>query len=192
MTLQAQEEMNAKKNVFFEIDREEIIEILRTLGWSAKAGNSPDQPDIVSAVNGVNFNVRFGTPGRAGCLDFTIFATFDIDAEITPTLGANWNRLQRFARAYRTVKHLVMDMDVVVAHGVSRAHIRHNFLIWADMIRLFLQHLNADRAAFVKRTAQARVGKADGGKVTGEERSRAEEKPLRARSASGGKLTTAT
>lgn len=161
----AKTEQTSKKSVFFEITAADITDILRMLGWSARADSSAVGADIISAVNGVNFNIRFGTPGKEGWLDFTVFATFDVDAEITPILGANWNRTQRFVRAYRTEKHLVMDMDIVVAHGVSRAHIRHSLMIWSDMVRLFLGHLKADRAVLAKRSAQARSRKANAGDV---------------------------
>lgn len=143
------------------VTAEDVIAILHSLGWTAKLSGASKAPNIASVINDVNFNVRFGTPAGNGWLDLTIFATFDVDQEVTPVLGASWNRRQRFARVYRTERHLVLDMDVVVNHGVSRANLRHQFAIWADVTKLFLQHLKADHEAAARQKLKGRPGKTD-------------------------------
>src|SRR5690606_37053498 len=109
-------------------------------------------PQLVSAVNGVNFNIRVGTAAKdkAGWTDFTISAPFTVDQEVSPVVGAFWNRRNRFARVYRVNEQLFLDMDMVFTGGVSRDHIKYLLAIWSDVSRLFVEHLRQDHAVLAR------------------------------------------
>lgn len=140
------------------VTSELLAEILGECGWKATLEGNNEALRIVSAVNGVNFNVHFGTKciDGDGWTDFTISAPFAIDQEISSVLGAYWNRRNRFARVYRTENQLLIEMDVIVAGGVTRDHLKYQLAVWSDLTRLFLRHLRADHAVLVRRNA-ARV-----------------------------------
>jgi len=131
---------------------QDFQEIVKELGWQADLAGTKEQPQLISTVNGVNFNVRVGTraAGSAGWSDFTISAQFRVDQEISPVVGSFWNRRNRFARVYRSGDQLFLDMDVVLGGGVTRNHIKYLFAIWSDVSRLFVQHLRADHAVLAR------------------------------------------
>lgn len=132
-----------------------IAALLKQMGWPASPAGGKDAPRIVSTVNGVNFNICFGTkaPGKAGWTDFTLSAPFSIDQQISPVVSAFWNRRNRFARVYRTDTHIFLDMDVVVHSGVSEAHMKHQLAVWSDISHMFLRHLRADQAVLARYNA---------------------------------------
>jgi len=72
------------------------------------------------------------------------------DSYVSPVIGAFWNRRNRFARVYRTQDQLLLDMDVVAAGGVTRAHVKYLFVVWTDVARLFVRHLRADHAVLAR------------------------------------------
>lgn len=129
-----------------------VQELLREAGLEARLAGTKEQPQVVSAVAGINFNVRFGTPAKdgSGWTDFTFSAPFTVDQEVSPVIGAFWNRRNRFARVYRTQDQLLLDMDVIVAGGVTRAHVKYLTAVWADVAQLFVRHLRADHAVLAR------------------------------------------
>ena len=137
------------------VDADGISSLLREMGWPATPAGNEAVPRIVSSANGVNFNVCFGTKATSekGWTDLTISARFSFDQEISPVVVPFWNRRHRFARVYRTDTQLFLDMDVVVSGGVSRAHLKHQFAVWADIARMFLRHLRADQAVLARYNA---------------------------------------
>lgn len=129
-----------------------VQELLREAGLEVRLAGTKEQPQVVSAVAGINFNVRFGTPAKdgSGWTDFTFSAPFTVDQEVSPVIGAFWNRRNRFARVYRTQDQLLLDMDVIVAGGVTRAHVKYMAAVWADVAQLFVRHLRADHAVLAR------------------------------------------
>ncbi len=129
-----------------------VQELLRDAGLEARLAGTKEQPQVVSSVAGISFNIRFGTPAKdgSGWTDFTISAPFTVDQEVSPVIGAFWNRRNRFARVYRTQDQLLLDMDVVAAGGVTRAHVKYLFVVWTDVARLFVRHLRADHAVLAR------------------------------------------
>ncbi|MEI5677093.1 MULTISPECIES: YbjN domain-containing protein [unclassified Mesorhizobium] len=142
------------------ITRGLLAEILGECGWKVTLEGNDEAPRIASAVNGVNFNIHFGTrcTDGDGWTDFTVSAPFAIDEEISSVLGAFWNRRNRFARVYRTDKQLLIEMDVIVAGGVSRDHLKYQFAVWNDLTTLFLRHLKADHAVLARQSAARAAG----------------------------------
>jgi len=129
-----------------------VQELLREAGLEARVAGTKEQPQVVSTVAGINFNVRFGTPMKdgSGWTDFTFSAPFTVDQEVSPVIGAFWNRRNRFARVYRTQDQLLLDMDVIVAGGVTRPHVKYLIAVWADVAQLFVRHLRADHAVLAR------------------------------------------
>lgn len=129
-----------------------VQELLREAGLEARLAGTKEQPQVVSTVAGINFNVRFGTPMKdgSGWTDFTFSAPFTVDQEVSPVIGAFWNRRNRFARVYRTQDQLLLDMDVIVAGGVTRSHVKYLVAVWADVAQLFVRHLRADHAVLAR------------------------------------------
>jgi hypothetical protein len=139
---------NMADGLVTEVTAESVGDLLREIGWKSTSTGTKAAPQLVGTVEGVNFNVRFAARalGKGGWTDFTLSAPFTVDQAVSPVIGAFWNRRNRFARAYRTDAQLFLDMDVTVAGGVSRAHIKYQFAVWSDLTRMFVQHLRADHA----------------------------------------------
>ena len=137
------------------VNAKTIAALLKQIGWPVSTAGDKAAPQIVSAVNGVNFNICFGTKAAShgDWTDFTISAPFSIDQQISPVVSAFWNRRNRFARVYRTDTHIFLDMDVVVHGGVSETHLKHQLAVWSDLARLFLRYLRADQAALTRYNA---------------------------------------
>ena len=137
-----------------------IASLLKQMGWPVSPAGDKDAPQIVSAVNGVNFNICFGTQaaGNGGWTDLTLSAPFSIDQQISPLVSAFWNRRNRFARVYRTDTHIFLDMDIVVHGGVTDVHLKHQLVVWSDLALLFLRHLRADQAVLVRYNATQNNG----------------------------------
>lgn len=137
------------------VDATSVASLLKEAGWPVSPSDNTDVPQIVSATDGVSFNICFGTKaaGAAGWTDFTMSAPFSIDQQISPVVGAFWNRRNRFARVYRTDKQIFLDMDIIVHGGVSHAYLRYQLAVWSDLVRLFLRHLRADQAVLARHAA---------------------------------------
>lgn len=148
------------ESLITEVTADSIQALLRELGWQTTLAGTKDAPQVVSAVNGVNFNVRFGTEakGKRGWTDFTISAPFSVDQEISPYISVLWNRRNRFARVYRTDTQIFLDMDVVVSGGVGKANLKYQFAVWSDIARLFVRHLKADHAVLARYKASRESG----------------------------------
>ena len=137
------------------VDTVTLSSILKEMGWPSSLPGGEGAPQIVSSVNGVNFNICFGTKATAekGWTDFTISAPFSFEQEISPVVVPFWNRRNRFARVYRTDRRLFLDMDIFVSGGVSEAHLKYQFGVWAEIARMFLHHLRADQAVLERYNA---------------------------------------
>ncbi|MFP3757907.1 YbjN domain-containing protein, partial [Cupriavidus sp. SIMBA_020] len=110
--------------------------------------------------------VRFGNPAvgvppaidaaRIVYLDYTLSCVLQVQGELPAELVANWNRTKRFARLASHGAFLALEMDVVVAGGVSERHLRSTVELWDRLIQEFLLHLR-DRPTLAEQEAAARA-----------------------------------
>ncbi|AFJ89160.1 TPA: YbjN domain-containing protein [Burkholderia vietnamiensis] len=152
------------------VSAERLAEILRRAGYRVTVAEQNGAMQLMSASQGVGFAVRFGNPAvgvppaidaaRIVYLDYTLSCVLQVQGELPAELVANWNRTKRFARLASHGAFLALEMDVVVAGGVSERHLRSTVELWDRLIQEFLLHLR-DRPTLAEQEAAARAADAD-------------------------------
>lgn len=120
---------------------EELSALLREAGYRTNETEHNGSKQLLSASQGIGFAVRPGNMLGEGLLDFTISCALRIQGELPEGLIPAWNRGKRFSRLSRHGDFLVLEMDVIVAGGVRRAHVRANLEIWDRLLQDFLLYL---------------------------------------------------
>jgi len=107
-------------------------------------------PIIASASGGLSFNIRMGNRAQApaeGFLDFTYLTVVRIEGEFPLERVNDWNRNKRFARLHRVDNFIVLDMDVIVAGGITERHIRATLELWDRLLQEYTGWLRGDTSA---------------------------------------------
>ncbi|GAB2874514.1 YbjN domain-containing protein [Paraburkholderia jirisanensis] len=122
---------------------DQLADVFKTAGYRVTPAEQNGMVQLMSASQGVGFAVRFGNSGgEAGTfIDFTLSCALQVQGELPAELVASWNRTKRFARLWEQEAFLVLEMDVVVAGGVSERNLRSLIELWDRLIREFLLHL---------------------------------------------------
>ncbi|MFM0593295.1 YbjN domain-containing protein [Paraburkholderia dilworthii] len=132
------------------IDR--LAEILKAAGYRVTVAEQNGALQLMSASQGVGFSVRFGNavqdaaaaatdPAAVRYLDYTHSCVLQVQGELPMELVASWNRTKRFARLADHGPFLALEMDVIVAGGVTERYLRSTIELWDRLIQEFLLHL---------------------------------------------------
>ncbi len=120
----------------------DMCKALQDLGFRAEIGTAPDgNPMISSASGGVNFNLRPGNRNDDGFVDFSLFVAFRVEPKLAEVAVAEWNKGRRFGRLYAPEGLVVLEMDVIVAGGVTPKFLRGNLEIWNRLLNELLTYL---------------------------------------------------
>jgi hypothetical protein len=122
---------------------DQLADVFKTAGYRVTQAEQNGMVQLMSASQGVGFTVRFGNPGtQAGTfVDFTLSCALQVQGELPAEIVASWNRTKRFARLWEQGQFLALEMDVVVAGGISERNVRSLIELWDRLIREFLLHL---------------------------------------------------
>ncbi|GAB7537851.1 YbjN domain-containing protein [Burkholderia sp. 3C] len=139
---------------------EQLAEVLRRAGYRVTLAEQNGVAQLMSASQGVGFAVRFGnsagiaaaTPAEARFFDYTMSCVLQVQGELPGELVANWNRTKRFARLANHGAFLALEMDVIVAGGVSERYLRSTIELWDRLVQEFLLHLR-NRPAMAEQEA---------------------------------------
>ncbi|OWT62039.1 YbjN domain-containing protein [Candidimonas nitroreducens] len=129
-----------------------LADVLRATGYRVTATEQNGLVQLMSASQGVGFTVRFGNPaaqlaprntksGAQPYIDYTLSCVLQVQGDLPAEVVADWNRSKRFARLASHGQFLALEMDVVVAGGVSERHLRSTIELWDRLIQEFLLHL---------------------------------------------------
>jgi hypothetical protein len=124
---------------FMSITQEQLGELLQSSGYRTE--HRVDQngaPLIASATAGITFNLRLGNRAAApleGFLDFTYITVIKIEGEFPLRRINEWNQNKRFARLHRVDDFVILDMDTIVAGGVTERHVRATLELWDRLIQ---------------------------------------------------------
>lgn len=147
---------------------EQLADVFRAAGYRVTATEQNGAVQLMSASQGVGFAVRFGNAvpvaGQQDAadvryLDYTLGCVLQVQGDLPAQLVADWNRTKRFARLASHGPFLALEMDVIVAGGVSTRYIRSTIELWDRMVQEFLLHLR-NRPALAEQEAAARAGAA--------------------------------
>ncbi|WP_193100232.1 YbjN domain-containing protein [Burkholderia sp. Z1] len=147
------------------ISADRLADVLRRAGYRVTAAEQNGTVQLMSASQGIGFAVRFGNPATALApqgtdaeaaaqpyIDYTLSCVLQVQGELPTELVADWNRTKRFARLASHGPFLALEMDVVVAGGVSERYLRSTIELWDRLIQEFLLHLR-NRPAMAEQDA---------------------------------------
>jgi len=118
---------------------ENMAELLRARGFRAELTvDQTGAPMIRSASSGLLYHVRFGNPAPQGerlYLDVSYIFLAQVDGRSPEELAAEWNAGKRFARLHAHDRVVALEMDVLLAGGVSTAHLLATLEIWDRLMQ---------------------------------------------------------
>lgn len=121
---------------------DDLSKLLQEAGFRAETLKAQDGTTILrSAAAGVSFSIRPGNSAPTGFLDFTYTAPFRVEAALLKKAAEEWNGTKRFSRLYSRDNLLLLEMDVLVAGGISPAHLRATVEIWNRLLNELLVYL---------------------------------------------------
>ncbi|MFK3776079.1 YbjN domain-containing protein [Pseudomonas sp. NPDC089406] len=126
------------------VSADSLTTLLQDAGYRVNRTEQNAVVQLLSASQGVGFAVRFGnraTDKEGEFLDFTFSCALRIQGELPAGLAERWNASRRFARLSVQGEFLVMEMDVVVADGVSHKHLLGNLLLWDRLLQELIVYL---------------------------------------------------
>ncbi len=121
-----------------------LVSSLQAKGYSAELGQEDGAPRIKSGAGGLQFTIFFSNcEAGANCSTVSFVTGFsDVDNVKLATVN-EWNRKNRFARAYIDGEQdpmLVMDIDLDHA-GIPRANFGEYLDIWSSLAPKYLAFL---------------------------------------------------
>lgn len=120
-----------------------LQELLQGMGYRVTHSEQNGQSQLLSATQGIGFSVRPGNPAPAQgeFVDYTLSCVLRVQGELPASLVEGWNTGKRFSRLSTQGTFLVMEMDVVVAGGVSENHVRAMAELWDRLLQEFVLFL---------------------------------------------------
>ncbi|POA50260.1 hypothetical protein C1893_01520 [Pseudomonas sp. MPR-ANC1] len=120
-----------------------LTEVLQAAGYRVNETEQNGIVQLLSASQGIGYAVRFGNPAveQGSFVDFTFSCALRVQGELPQGVAEQWNATRRFARLSLQGEFLVMEMDVVVAAGVSNDHLRGNLELWDRLLQEFIVYL---------------------------------------------------
>ena len=118
-----------------------LTEALQDAGYRVNRSEQNGVVQLLSASQGI-YAVRFGNPAATpASLDFTFSCALRVQGELPAGLTERWNLSRRFGRLSQQGEFLVMEMDVIVAGGVSPANLRNHIELWDRLLQEFIAYL---------------------------------------------------
>ncbi|RQQ10762.1 YbjN domain-containing protein [Burkholderia stagnalis] len=155
----------AQEGLIDAVGVEQLADVFRGAGYRVSATEQNGAVQLMSASQGVGFAVRFGNalpsaaqaePATLRYLDYTLGCVLQVQGDLPAQLVGDWNRTKRFARLASHGPFLALEMDVIVAGGVSVRYLRSTIELWDRMVQEFLLHLR-NRPALAEQDAAARA-----------------------------------
>jgi len=134
-----------------------LTELLQTAGYRVNQTEQNGIVQLLSASQGIGYAVRLGNPAAEpdSYVDFTFSCALRVQGELPAGLAELWNASRRFARLSLQGEFLVMEMDVVVAAGVSVDHLRSHLELWDRLLQEFIVYLREYSQSAAQVQAQA-------------------------------------
>ncbi|MCU0121826.1 YbjN domain-containing protein [Pseudomonas sp. B2M1-30] len=142
------------------VSAQSLTDVLQAAGYRVNQTEQNGIVQLLSASQGIGYAVRFGNPAVAeqgSYVDFTFSCALRVQGELPAGVAEQWNATRRFARLSLQGEFLVMEMDVVVAAGVSADHLRGNLELWDRLLQEFIVYLRDFTQANQTQTAKVAV-----------------------------------
>ncbi|QVQ27005.1 YbjN domain-containing protein [Achromobacter deleyi] len=138
-----------ESSLILDVNAERLQELLQSLGYRVTLSEQNGMVQLLSASQGVGFAARMGNPGQQDgqYLDYTLSCALRVQGELPAGLAERWNVEKRFARLTVQGAFLVLELDVIVAGGVSETYLRATTELWDRLLQEFLLFLRANASA---------------------------------------------
>ncbi|MFJ1301622.1 YbjN domain-containing protein [Pseudomonadota bacterium AL_CKDN230030165-1A_HGKHYDSX7] len=118
--------------------------LLQEQGYRVTVSEQNGLSQLLSASQGIGFALRFGNPAqtKGEFVDYTMSCALRVQGDLPAGLVDTWNTSKRFARLSVQGHFLVLEMDVILAGGVTENHLRANTELWDRLLQelvLFLR-----------------------------------------------------
>lgn len=125
------------------VSPQSLTDVLQGAGYRVNQTEQNGIVQLLSASQGIGYAVRFGNPAadQGSFVDFTFSCALRVQGELPAGLAELWNASRRFARLSVQGEFLVMEMDVILAAGVSLDHLRSNLELWDRLLQEFIIYL---------------------------------------------------
>lgn len=125
------------------VNADSLTALLQDAGCRVNRSEQNSVVQLLSASQGVGYAVRFGNRAaeEGEFLDFTFSCALRIQGELPEGIAERWNASRRFARLSVQGEFLLMEMDVLVADGVSHKHLLGNLVLWDRLLQEFIVYL---------------------------------------------------
>jgi hypothetical protein len=125
-----------------------VVAAMQAKGYQAELGTEDGAPRIASGAGGLKLTIFFGNCEKgANCTTISFVTGFtDLDNVSLPRIN-DWNRQNRFARAYLDEERdpmLVMDVDLD-HQGIPSANFAEYLDIWSSLAPKYLDFLKKER-----------------------------------------------
>ena len=148
-----------ESNLILDVNAERLQALLQSVGYRVTLSEQNGMVQLLSASQGVGFAARMGNPAQQDghYLDYTLSCALRVQGELPAGLADRWNVEKRFARLSVQGVFLVLELDVIVAGGVSESYLRATTELWDRLLQEFLLFLRANASA-----EQGEAGQAEG------------------------------
>lgn len=135
-----------ESSLILDVNAERLQELLQSMGYRVTLSEQNGMVQLLSASQGVGFAARMGNPGQQDgqYLDYTLSCALRVQGELPAGLAERWNVEKRFARLSVQGAFLVLELDVIVAGGVSETYLRATTELWDRLLQEFLLFLRAN------------------------------------------------
>ncbi len=138
-----------ESSLILDLNAARLQELLQSQGYRVTVSEQNGMVQLLSASQGVGFAARMGNPGQQDgqYLDYTLSCALRVQGELPAGLAERWNVEKRFARLTVQGAFLVLELDVIVAGGVSENYLRATTELWDRLLQEFLLFLRANASA---------------------------------------------
>lgn len=135
--------MAAHPELLDAVTPEQVSDAIKAAGAAVSAIEQDGVVRLHSASHGIGFQVLWGNPvTTTQFTDFTLSCPLHVQGGTLPeAVLASWHRTKRFARVAQHGDFVVLEMDVVVAGGVTPAYLAFAVRLWMQMMGEFFLHL---------------------------------------------------
>jgi len=122
---------------------EQVADAIKAAGCAVNSIEQDGQVRLHSASHGIGFQVLWGNARAPGqYADFTLSCPLRVQGgELPAGLLDSWHRSKRFARVSQHGDFVVLEMDVLVAGGVSADYLFVSLQLWMQMMGQFFVFL---------------------------------------------------
>lgn len=141
-------------SLILDVNAERLQTLLQSAGYRVTLSEQNGMVQLLSASQGVGFAARMGNPAQqeGHYLDYTLSCALRVQGELPAGLADRWNVEKRFARLSVQGVFLVLELDVIVAGGVSETYLRATTELWDRLLQEFLLFLRANASDPESRT----------------------------------------